>query len=255
MNRLLKTIAVITVIFCGSCETAKKEAPVPAPAAAAPAARDAFGELLGKIKTYDFDKSRADLVKISDMIRDASGKPEMKAMEKQFDDFLKSDASYAAKDFVCRELSVAGTEASVPALSLMLADEKVSDIARYALERIPGPAVDDALRNALSKAKGKARIGIINTLGVRGDKKAVDVLSKLTGDSNEMVAVAAVAALGRIDDRMATLAIAMVKDKATGAVKTAALDAYLRCADRLAAKGQKDAAGAIYKQLYAVVSR
>jgi HEAT repeat protein len=43
----------------------------------------------------------------------------------------------------------------------------------------------------------------------------------------------------------------MVKDKATGATKTAALDAYLRCADRLAAKGQKDAAGAIYKQLYA----
>jgi HEAT repeat protein len=246
MNRLLKIIAVITVIFYGGCETANMSKDTPAPAA-----NNAFGELLSKIKTYDFNKSRADLVKISDMVRDASGKPEMKAMEKQLDDFLKSDASYAAKDFVCRELSVAGTETSVPALASMLTDEKVSDIARYALERIPGPAVDDALRKVLSKAEGKVKVGIINTLGVRGDKKAVESLAKLTNDANETVAVAAIAALGRIDDQSATDAIAKVKDKATGAIKTAALDAYLRCADRLAAKGQKDAAEAIYKQLYA----
>ncbi len=253
MNRLLKVIAVVTIIFCGGCESAKmnKETPAPKTPTSAPAASNAFGELLGKIKTYDFNKSRTDLVKISDMIRDASGKPEMKAMEKQLDEFLKSDASYAAKDFVCRELSVAGTEVSVPALASMLTDEKVSDIARYALERIPGAAVDDALRKALSKANGNAKIGIINTLGVRGDKKAVESLAKLTNDANETVAVAAVAALGRIDDKSATDAVAKAKDKGAGAVKTAAIDAYLRCADRLAAKGQKEAAGAIYKQLYA----
>jgi HEAT repeat protein len=239
MNRLLKVSAIVAVVlcFCGGLYAADS---------------NEFGRLLGKVKTYDFSQSRADLIKISDMIRDASGKSEMKAMEKQLDDFLKSDASYAAKDFVCRELSVAGTEASVPVLASMLTDEKVSDIARYALERIPGAAVDDALRQALSKAEGKAKIGIINTLGVRGDKKAVEALAKLTGDSNEMVAVAAIAALGRIDDKGATDAIAKAKDKATGATKTAALDAYLRCADRLAAKGEKGAAGAIYKQLYAV---
>ena len=131
------------------------------------------------------------------MIRDASGKPEIKAMEKQLDEFLKSDASYAAKDFVCRELSVVGTEASVPVLASMLTDEKVSDIARYALERIPGAAADDALRQALSKAQGNAKVGIINTLGVRGDKKAVEALAGLITDANETVAVAAVAALGQ----------------------------------------------------------
>ena len=90
------------------------------------------------------------------------------------------------------------------------------------LERIPGAAVDDALRKALSKAEGNAKVGIINTLGVRGDKKAVDALAKLTNDANETVAVAAVAALSRIDDKGATDAIAKAKDKATGAVKTAA---------------------------------
>ncbi|MGA2679194.1 MAG: HEAT repeat domain-containing protein [Sedimentisphaerales bacterium] len=238
MNRLLKVSVIAAVVLCfGSVIYA--------------ADSNEFGQLLSNIKTYDFNKSRVDLVKISGMIRDASGKPEMKAMEKQLDDFLKSDASYAAKDFVCRELSVAGTEASVPALASMLTDEKVSDIARYALERIPGAAVDDALRKSLSKAEGNAKVGIINTLGVRGDKKAIDALAKLTNDANETVAVAAVAALSRIDDNGATDAIAKTKDKAAGVVKAAAIDAYLRCADRLAAKGQKEAAGAIYKQLYA----
>jgi len=98
MERLFKVIVIITVIFCGSCEPLRKS-------------RqhwhlqrrrrwsNAFGEQLNKIKTYDFDKSRADLIKVSDMISDANGKPEMKAMEKQLDDFLKSDATYAAKDF------------------------------------------------------------------------------------------------------------------------------------------------------------
>ncbi|HEY5503552.1 MAG TPA: HEAT repeat domain-containing protein, partial [Sedimentisphaerales bacterium] len=238
MNRLFKVSVIVAVILCfGGVIYA--------------ADPNEFGRLLSNIKKYDFNKSRADLVKISDMIRDASGKPEMKAMEKQLDDFLKSDASYAAKDFVCRKLSVAGTEASVPALASMLTDEKVSDIARYALELIPGEAVDDALRQALPKANGNAKIGIINTLGVRGDKKAVELLTVLVGDSNETITGAAVAALGRIDDRMATLAIAMAKDKATGPMQSKVLDAYLRCADRLTAKGQKDAAGAIYKQLYA----
>ena len=243
MNRLLKVVAVITIVLYGGCETANKEVRTTA-------GPGSFGELLGKIKTYDFNKSRADLVTISDMIRAASGKPEMKGMEKQLDEFLKSDATYAAKQFVCRELRVVGTEASVPALAGMLTDEKYSDMARYAIERIPGDAVDNALRQALPKAGGNAKIGIVNTLGVRGDKKAVSLLAGLIADSNQMLAGAAVASLGRIDDPAATETLAKAKDKVIGALRIQVLDAYLRCAGRLAAKGQKEAASAIYKQLY-----
>ena len=42
---------------------------------------------------------------------------------------------------------------------------------------------------------------------------------------------------------MATAAIAIAKDKATGAIKTAATNAYLRCADRIAAKGAEGRGG------------
>ncbi|MFH1370920.1 MAG: HEAT repeat domain-containing protein, partial [Planctomycetota bacterium] len=241
MNRLFKVSVIITAVLCCGFFNIGVYAAEGA---------NEFGQLLDKIKTYDYGKSRADLVKISDIIREASGKGEMKEIEKQLDGFLKTEATYAAKDFVCRELSITGSEASVPALAPMLTDEKYSDMARYALERIPGAAVDKALREALPKATGNAKTGIINTIGVRGDKQAVGLLSGLISDANQSVGVAAAAALGRIDDPAATEAIAKAKDKATGALRAQLLDAYLRCADRLAAKGEKGAALAIYKQLY-----
>jgi HEAT repeat protein len=239
MSRLFKVLTIVTIVFFfGNISYA--------------ADTNEFGQLLDKIKTYDYGQSRADLTKASDMIRDSYGKPEWKAMEKQLDEFLKSNATYAARDFVCRELSVTGTEASVSALASMLTDQNNADMARYALERIPGDSVNEALRQELSKAGGNAKVGIINTLGVRGDKKAVAALAGLVSDANQTIAVAAVAALGRIDDPCATEAIAKAKDKTTGALRTKVIDAYLQCADRLAAKGEKDAASAIYRKLYDV---
>ena len=45
-------------------------------------------------------------------------------------------------------------------------------------------------------------------------------------------------------------AIASAKDKTTGGLRARMVDAYLQQADRLVAKGQKEAASAIYRQLY-----
>ncbi len=242
MNRWVKVAAVtaiiLFVVFAESRALAATDV-------------NAFSRMLGKIKTYDFGDSRADIIKAEDMIRESAGRPEMKDIEKQLDDLLKSDATYAAKDFVCRQLSVVGTEASVPALAPMLTDAKYSDMVRYALQRIDGAAVNEALRESLPKATGKAKVGIINTLGVRGCTKAVPALAGLMGDANETTAIAAAAALGNIADPCATAALAKAKDKAAGALRLQVLDSYLRCADRLAAKGQKDAASVIYKQLNA----
>ena len=64
----------------------------------------------------------------------------------------------------------------------MLTGEETSDMARYALERMPGEAVNDALRGALPNAKGKPKVGIINSLGERQDEKAVGALGELEVD-------------------------------------------------------------------------
>jgi len=207
-------------------------------------------ELLDKVKAYDWGQSRAALTELSEIINKAHGnKEELAKIEKALLGVLDSDAKQAGKQYVCRELSIIGTEQSVPTLAKMLADEETSDMARYALERIPGSAVDEALRGALRGSKGNARIGIINSLGQRRDKGAVRNLTRILGRPDEAAAMAAAAALGQIAGSEATAALAEAKDKASGKLQMVVLDAYLKCADQLVADGQKVQALAIYKEL------
>ena len=216
-------------------------------------------ELFGKVKQYDYGKSRAVLTEVSNMIRDAYGSPQkLKQIEKNLTSVLRAaDATPAARQFVCRKLSVMGSDASVPTLAAMLTKRPASkqephpaDMARYALERIPGSSADSALRNALSKTNGTVKVGIINTLGERGDEKSVSAMSRLINDSDKTVAGAAVAALGKIGGSDATKALAAAKDKTSGKMRMLVLDAYLQCAEKLVAQGNKIQALAIYRELY-----
>jgi len=207
-------------------------------------------KLLATVKAYDWGQSRSDLTELSEIIKKAHGdKAELAKIEKALLGVLESNARQAGKQYICRELSIIGTEQSVEVLGGMLADEKTSDMARYALERIPGAAVDDALRGSLRKAKGNAKIGIVNSLGQRGDKKAVRPLARMVTGKNEALAAAAAAALGRIANPQAAKALAAAKDKTKGKVQLAVLDAYLKCADKMVATGKKAQALTIYKAL------
>ena len=207
-------------------------------------------ELLDKVKTYDWGQSRLALTEVSDIIKEALSSPEkLGEIEKSLIGVLESDATYAGKQFVCRQLSIIGTEQSVSALAKMLTNEEYSDMARYALERIPGSAVDVALREALPKASGKAKVGIINSLGERSDSKVVPALDKLVYETEPMIAEAAISALGKIASAEATEVLSKAKDKVSDKLKVVALDAYLKCADQLVAAGKKPQALAIYKEL------
>ncbi|MEA3224370.1 MAG: ThuA domain-containing protein [Planctomycetota bacterium] len=206
--------------------------------------------LLTKVKAYDWGQSRLALTELSEIIKKAHGdKAELAKIEKALLGVLESNAKQAGKQYVCRELSIIGTEQSASVLAGMLADGKTSDMARYALERIPGTAIDDALRGSLRKAKGNAKIGIVNSLGQRGDKKAVRPLTRMVTGKNKALATAAAAALGRIASPQAAKVLAAAKDKTTGKVQLVVLDSYLKCADKMVAGGKKTEALAIYKAL------
>ena len=206
--------------------------------------------MLEKVRTYDWGQSRLALTEVSEAVKKAHGnKAELAKIEKDLLSVLNSDATLAGKQFVCRELSIIGTEQSVPTLAKMLVDEETSDMARYALERIPGSAVDEALRGSLRKARGNARIGIINSLGQRRYKGAVRNLSRMLGRPNQENAIAAAAALGQIADSQAAEALAEAKNKAEGQLLSVVLDAYLKCADQMVADGNKIKALGIYKEL------
>ena len=111
---------------------------------------------------------------------------------------LKSDGDRKAKADACRELAVIGGKDAVPVLAGLLADEKMNHMARYALETIPDPSVDVALRAALGKLNGRPLVGVIGSIGVRHDVGAlVALVGKLT-DSDPDVVQAAARALGRL---------------------------------------------------------
>ena len=82
---------------------------------------------------------------------------------------LEGDATDLAKQYACRQLAMVGSDASVPVLAGLLPSPRLSHMARYALEAIPDPSVDDALREALDKVQGRQRLGVIGSLGARRD--------------------------------------------------------------------------------------
>jgi len=214
------------------------------------AADEALDNAFNALKTYDWGDDRAVLKPIDDAVVATYGDAQArKELEKRLAAVLGTDASRAAKDFVCRKLSIIGTADSVPALAPLLLDEKLSHMARYALERMSCEASLQAMRDALPKAKGLVKVGIINSLGVRGDAKSVPALVGLLGDSDKQVVASAAAALGSIATPEAARALQDFQKKAPEGLEIAAADACLICAEKLLAAGKKAEAQAIYKQL------
>jgi len=110
---------------------------------------------------------------------------------------LQSNAPQKDKADACRELARIGNKDAVAPLAALLPDEKLSHMARYGLETIPDPSVDKALRAALDKVQGKPLVGVIGSIGVRRDAKAVKPLTKLLHSPDPDVAQAAARSLGR----------------------------------------------------------
>lgn len=118
--------------------------------------------------------------------------------EPQCIQILQSAASLTEKDAACARLKFIGTTQCIPALAALLTDEQLSHSARYALEGMSSPEAGRALREALGKTTGLTKVGIIDSLGCRGETEAVSALAEALGDSEAAIGAAAAAALGQI---------------------------------------------------------
>ena len=162
---------------------------------------------------------------------------------------IQSDAPAKDKAVPCKQLAIYGTEAAVPALAKLLSDKELASWARIALEAIPGPAADDALRKAVGTLKGRLLIGAINSIGVRRDAKAIGVLVAKLKDSDAGVASAAAEALGRIGNERAAEALEPLLASAPPAVRPAVAYGCILCAERLLAEGEADDAVELYEMV------
>jgi HEAT repeat protein len=236
-------LAVAAIILgCSLAAAADQAKPAPDKAA--------VDKAFESLKTYDWGKDRGDLKTIDDAINATNGDAAArKDLESRLLAVLKGDAPRAAKDAACRRLSTIGSAESVPALAVLLTDKDLSHMARYALERIPGPEAVKAMRDALPRTAGAIRAGVIGSLGVRRDAESAAPLAAMLADGDKTVAAAAATALGEIGNAEAAKALGELVKKPPEGLKLVAANASLACADRLLADGKKADAIAIYKSL------
>lgn len=169
--------------------------------------------------------------------------------EKELIAILRSDAPKAEKALACKNLSVYGSKESVADLAKLLGDEQLASWARTPLEAIPGDEANEALRKAAGSLKGKLLVGVINSIGVRRDAGAVELLSGRLADKDADVASAAAVALGRIGNAEAAKSLQPKLDGGTLAVRAAVAEGCVLCAERFLADGNAKEAAKIYDEV------
>jgi HEAT repeat protein/type 1 glutamine amidotransferase len=199
--------------------------------------------ILEKVSTYDYGEDEEILSQLRDYVRAHRHSAESRRQcEERLAEFLDSNTTLAAKMSVCRHLREIGTSLSVPVLEKMLLNEETSDMARYALEKIPGASAERALIQGLSQSDKKIKIGILSSLGQRNAPGSVPVLEKLLSDSDPSIAVSAAVALGNITTPEASAALSNAIGKTSGELQSQIAFSLLKCAEQYLARGDRKAA-------------
>jgi HEAT repeat protein len=214
--------------------------------------RDEMAEitnLLDSIANYEYGQSRENLTLLTDLLREALKSSDLRIeIEEKFIDFLESNASLAAKQFICERLSLFGSKKSVPTLIAMLERTATVDMALFALERINDIEVDKQLCAVLNGAQGRVKVGIITALGNRQATTCVSEIVHLLNTADSTIVSASIAALGQIGGKEATKALAKFRKKEIYIQETT--DAYLKCAERFVIQDQLKEAYAIFNELF-----
>jgi uncharacterized protein len=207
-------------------------------------------DILKNLVSFEYSKDEVVLYRLREFILTHRNSSESHAAcEEALISFLGSQANLYAKTAVCRQLRLIGSDRSVPVLEKMLLADDTTDMARYALEKIPGETAEQALLNALDKTRGTVKIGLISTLAQRRYRAAVNELAGLLNDQDRAIASAAVTALGRIGGPEAADILVRAFDKPGEDIRDSVASALLRCADDSFSSGDAKAAAGLYEKL------
>jgi len=154
------------------------------------------------------------------------------------------------KAIACKKLSIVGGKEAIAPMAALLNDPHLACYARFGMEPNPDPSVDDAFRAALPKLTGKLQIGVINSIGVRKDAKALDALSKLIDHSDPDVAQSAAASVGMIGGLQASRVLQSALGRTKVPVFPVVARATLLCAEGLMATNRARGLE-LYKELTA----
>jgi hypothetical protein len=227
------TIPVLGKIFGGGAAAEKK----------------AVGDLIPKLADAKVENRYSAQMALQDMASNAS-KPDNGEARRRLGKVLAAKAAdrtvpQPARVWIVRQLENMGGAEAVGALTKVMngKDAELRECARRALEKNPAPTATASLRAALAKASDATwRVGLMNSLGQRGDRESVKLIARGLGDAK--TAPAAALALGNIADSAAVEALwgALNKTPEAG-------EALIVSADKTQARGEAAAARAIYQRL------
>ncbi len=166
---------VALLLGLAGCQTTAPEA---AAVAASPATTAMAPEIPG-LAAYDYAKSMDPLKALDDAVANA-GKDAAKvaALVARLTETLRAPATtWAARQAICERLGrllqdpsggeVTAAHPTLVVLAPWLEDAKLAPLALVALERVPGPAVDQLIQKAISRADGPARQALEGCLSRR----------------------------------------------------------------------------------------
>ncbi len=192
--------------------------------------KDSISVLMSEVTEYQFNDSLAPLVLLEELTRKRTGAEDsLDDLEAAYIALLQNEeATYDAKLFACKQLSVLGGRDAVPVLAEMLLDFDLAYMARYALERIPDRRALDALRDALPMVGPEHRAGIISSLAARQDRRSIPAISAAIHDRDDKVAATALRALATIGYADSASALLAAVDMKEGEMKELAEASYIK---------------------------
>jgi len=210
-----------------------------------------LSDILEQLKTYEQGENDSLILELNALIRSQRTSDQGRLeCEQQLISFLKKEATQAGKMEACRHLRIMGTERSVSVLQDMLLKNETTDMARYALEKIPGAACDKALVQGLKKSNGLIKTGIVSSLGHRKVPEAVPYLEEiLYQKENPSLSLAAAAALGHIQNQQAAEVLLKAFLKTREDLKIQITGSLLKCAEKFLSKENPKKAIHIYNQI------
>jgi HEAT repeat protein len=202
------------------------------------------------LKAYNLGADRGVLVPLDTAcVAALSDVKARESLEGRLLDALAASPAAPAKEYLCRLLGTVGSFRAVKVLAPLLLKPELSHLARFALERIPGPESTAALRRSLGRLTGADKAGVLNSLGVRRDQKSVAEMGASLTDTDVRVAAAATAALGHLGTRKAAEFLRRQLASAPPSLLAATADACLTCAERLLADGERRASATLCQEL------
>jgi HEAT repeat protein len=148
---------------------------------------------------------------------------------KLFNVLNDKNSSAEEKAFVAEQLYRICDEDSIRDWEKLILRSATSDLARMGLEKIEHPDAQKALLLALNKASGTILVGIIQSLGNRGEPSAAAALRKMAMSRNTQITEPALDALGKIPGPESMDTLDWCRTNLKRSLRPKATKAYMLC--------------------------